>query len=185
VTAARTLTQRRRPHPQTRRSGLGLLADLEPRSPSDADERKPRELTGASTLTPSVPGNGAERVFPSAVECHGQSRESSSRSSSRSRSCFIAAVAIAKLVSLMRGPHEAAADLESAIGGYWPLIIAAIAALTVGFALAAAQGEPGAIGGSAGASEHGAAPDAECCGDAGHRLESAHREDRHRFERLV
>jgi hypothetical protein len=49
---------------------------------------------------------------------------------------LIAAVAIAKLVSLMRGPHEAAADLESAIGGYWPLIIAAIAALTLGFSLA-------------------------------------------------
>jgi hypothetical protein len=49
---------------------------------------------------------------------------------------LIAAVAIAKLVSLMRGPHEAAADLESAIGGYWPLIIAAIAVLTVGFAFA-------------------------------------------------
>lgn len=49
---------------------------------------------------------------------------------------LIAAVAIAKLVSLMRGPHEAAADLESAIGGYWPLIVAAIAALTAGFSVA-------------------------------------------------
>jgi hypothetical protein len=39
-------------------------------------------------------------------------------------------VAIAKLVTLMRGPHEAAADLESAIGGYWPLFVIAIAALT-------------------------------------------------------
>jgi predicted CDP-diglyceride synthetase/phosphatidate cytidylyltransferase len=56
-------------------------------------------------------------------------------SSSPSRSLLIAA-AIAKLVSRMRGPHEAAADLESAIGGYWPLIIVAIAALTVGFSLA-------------------------------------------------
>jgi hypothetical protein len=43
---------------------------------------------------------------------------------------LIAAVAIAKLVTLMRGPHEAAADLESAIGGYWPLFVIAIAALT-------------------------------------------------------
>ena len=49
---------------------------------------------------------------------------------------LIAAVAIAKLVSLMRGPHEAAADLESAIGAYWPLIIVAIAALTVGLSIA-------------------------------------------------
>jgi predicted CDP-diglyceride synthetase/phosphatidate cytidylyltransferase len=48
---------------------------------------------------------------------------------------LIAAVAIAKLVSLMRGPHEAAADLESAIGGYWPLILIAIAALTAGLSV--------------------------------------------------
>jgi hypothetical protein len=46
---------------------------------------------------------------------------------------LIGAVAIAKLVSLIRGPHEAAADLESAIGGYWPLILAAILVLTIGF----------------------------------------------------
>jgi hypothetical protein len=45
---------------------------------------------------------------------------------------LILAVAIAKLVSLMRGPHEAAADLESAIGGYWPLILVAIVVLTIG-----------------------------------------------------
>jgi hypothetical protein len=45
---------------------------------------------------------------------------------------LIVAVGIAKLVSLMRGPHEAAADLESAIGGYWPLILVAIVVLTVG-----------------------------------------------------
>lgn len=45
---------------------------------------------------------------------------------------LLAAVALAKLVSLMRGPHEAAADLESAIGGYWPLIVAAIVVLTAG-----------------------------------------------------
>jgi hypothetical protein len=45
---------------------------------------------------------------------------------------LIGAVAIAKLVSLIRGPHEAAADLESAIGGYWPLILAAILVLTIG-----------------------------------------------------
>ena len=56
---------------------------------------------------------------------------------------LIAAVAIAKLVSLMRGPHEAAADLESAIGGYWPLILVAIAALTVGLSLMS-RGKAGA-----------------------------------------
>jgi hypothetical protein len=42
------------------------------------------------------------------------------------------AVAITKLVSIFRSPHEAAADLESAIGGYWPTILTAIVALTVG-----------------------------------------------------
>jgi heme/copper-type cytochrome/quinol oxidase subunit 2 len=45
---------------------------------------------------------------------------------------LLVAVALAKLVSLMRGAHEAAADLESAIGGYWPLIVAAIVVLTAG-----------------------------------------------------
>jgi hypothetical protein len=32
----------------------------------------------------------------------------------------------------MRGPHEAAAGLESAIGGYWPLMLVAILVLTIG-----------------------------------------------------
>ena len=45
---------------------------------------------------------------------------------------LLVAVAIAKLVSIIRSPHEAAADLESAIGGYWPLILVSIVALTVG-----------------------------------------------------
>jgi hypothetical protein len=44
---------------------------------------------------------------------------------------LIGAVAIAKVITLMRGPHEAAADLETAIGGYWPLILVAIAVLTI------------------------------------------------------
>jgi hypothetical protein len=44
---------------------------------------------------------------------------------------LIVAVAIAKLVSIFRSPHEAAADLESAIGGEWPLILLAIVVLTV------------------------------------------------------
>jgi predicted CDP-diglyceride synthetase/phosphatidate cytidylyltransferase len=45
---------------------------------------------------------------------------------------LIVAVAIAKLVSIFRSPHEAAADMESAIGGYWLVIVIAIVALTVG-----------------------------------------------------
>ncbi len=45
---------------------------------------------------------------------------------------LIVAVAIAKLVSIFRSPHEAAADLESAIGGYWLVILIAIVVLTVG-----------------------------------------------------
>jgi predicted CDP-diglyceride synthetase/phosphatidate cytidylyltransferase len=45
---------------------------------------------------------------------------------------LVVAVAIAKLVSIFRSPHEAAADMESAIGGYWPVILVAIVVLTVG-----------------------------------------------------
>ena len=47
---------------------------------------------------------------------------------------LIVGVSIATLVGLARGPHEAAADLETAIGGYWPLILAAIVVLTGGLA---------------------------------------------------
>ena len=56
---------------------------------------------------------------------------------------LIAAVSIAKLVSLMRGPHEAAADLESAIGGYWQLILVAIVLLTIGLSFVS-RGKVGA-----------------------------------------
>jgi predicted CDP-diglyceride synthetase/phosphatidate cytidylyltransferase len=56
---------------------------------------------------------------------------------------LIGAVAIAKLISLLRGPHEAAADLESAIGGYWPLIVVAIVALTIGLSVVS-RGKVGA-----------------------------------------
>jgi hypothetical protein len=45
---------------------------------------------------------------------------------------LLVAVAIAKLVSIFRSPHEAAADMESAIGGDWPLILIAIVVLTTG-----------------------------------------------------
>lgn len=56
---------------------------------------------------------------------------------------LVGAVAIAKLVSLLRGPHVAAADLESAIGGYWPLIVVVIVALTIGLSVVS-RGKVGA-----------------------------------------
>ena len=53
---------------------------------------------------------------------------------------LIVAVTVAKLVTLMRGPHEAAADLESAIGEYWLLILLAILVLTAGVRRRSRQG---------------------------------------------
>ncbi len=47
---------------------------------------------------------------------------------------LIAAVSIAVLIGLARGPHEAAQDLETTIGAYWPLIMVSIAVLTAGLA---------------------------------------------------
>ena len=47
---------------------------------------------------------------------------------------LIVAVSIAVLIGLVRGPHEAAADLESTIGGYWPVILVCIVVLTAGLA---------------------------------------------------
>lgn len=98
---------------------------------------------------------------------------------------LIAAVATAKLVSLMRGPHEAAADLESAIGVYWPLIIVAIAALTVGLWVAGGGRASPSDSWVANTSGRGAAPDAEGCGYSGHWLEGANREHRAQCVRLV
>jgi uncharacterized membrane protein YdjX (TVP38/TMEM64 family) len=46
---------------------------------------------------------------------------------------LIVAVAIAKIISLVDSPHNAARDLESALG-YWPLILVAVVVLTVGLA---------------------------------------------------
>jgi hypothetical protein len=45
---------------------------------------------------------------------------------------MIVAVSLSVVVGLVRSPHEAAADLESAIGGEWPLILVLIVVLTVG-----------------------------------------------------
>ena len=44
---------------------------------------------------------------------------------------LIIAVSIAKIVSLIRGPHDAAQGLESAIGNFWPVILLAIVLLTL------------------------------------------------------
>ncbi len=46
---------------------------------------------------------------------------------------LIVAVAIAKVISLVDSPHNAARDLESAVG-YWPLILLVVVVVTVGLA---------------------------------------------------
>ena len=48
---------------------------------------------------------------------------------------IIVALSISVLIGLVRGPHEAAHDLETTIGGYWPLILACIVVLTAGLAV--------------------------------------------------
>ncbi len=47
---------------------------------------------------------------------------------------LIGAVAIAKIISLVDSPHNAARDLENALGNYWPLILLAVIVFTVGLA---------------------------------------------------
>jgi len=47
---------------------------------------------------------------------------------------LIGATSIAVLIGLIRGPHDAARDIETTIGAYWPLILASIAVLTAGLA---------------------------------------------------
>jgi predicted CDP-diglyceride synthetase/phosphatidate cytidylyltransferase len=47
---------------------------------------------------------------------------------------LIVATSIAVLIGLIRGPHDAAQDLETTIGAYWPLILVSIAVLTAGLA---------------------------------------------------
>jgi divalent metal cation (Fe/Co/Zn/Cd) transporter len=46
---------------------------------------------------------------------------------------LIGAVAIAKIISLVDSPHNAARDLENALG-FWPLILLAVIVITVGLA---------------------------------------------------
>jgi uncharacterized BrkB/YihY/UPF0761 family membrane protein len=48
---------------------------------------------------------------------------------------IIVALSISVLIGLVRGPHEAAHDLETTIGGYWPVILACILLLTAGLAV--------------------------------------------------
>jgi hypothetical protein len=44
-------------------------------------------------------------------------------------------VAIAKAISIVDSPHDGAAFLESAMGTYWPVILATDAVLSLGIAL--------------------------------------------------
>jgi len=46
-----------------------------------------------------------------------------------------AGVAIAKIISIVDTPHDAASALETALGGYWPLIALVVVAATLGIAL--------------------------------------------------
>jgi hypothetical protein len=48
---------------------------------------------------------------------------------------LLVSVAIAKLISIVDTPHDAAAFLESVLGTYWPVIVAAVALTSVGIAL--------------------------------------------------
>jgi uncharacterized membrane protein len=48
---------------------------------------------------------------------------------------LLVSVAIAKLISIVDTPHDAAAFLESALGTYWPVIVAVVALTSVGIAL--------------------------------------------------
>jgi predicted CDP-diglyceride synthetase/phosphatidate cytidylyltransferase len=47
---------------------------------------------------------------------------------------LIVATSIAVLIGLIRGPHEAAQDVETTIGAYWPLILVSVSVLTAGLA---------------------------------------------------
>ena len=48
---------------------------------------------------------------------------------------LILTVAIAKTISIVDKPHDAAAFVESAMGTYWPVIVVVIALASVGIAL--------------------------------------------------
>jgi len=122
VTAARTLTQRRRPHPRRPvRSGWPPCRPRTALPRADARRTEAARAHRSVTLTPSVPGERRRARVPLGrrmprtitrivifVLHHGHDR---AYRSSGDREAG----------DLMRGPHEAAADLESAIGGYWPV----------------------------------------------------------------
>ena len=48
---------------------------------------------------------------------------------------LILTVAIAKTISIVDKPHDAAAFVESAMGTYWPVILVVIALASVGIAI--------------------------------------------------
>ena len=48
---------------------------------------------------------------------------------------LILTVAIAKTISIVDKPHDAAAFVESAMGTYWPVILVVIALTSVGIAI--------------------------------------------------
>ena len=48
---------------------------------------------------------------------------------------LLGTVAIAKVISLVDSPHDAARAVESAMGTFWPVIVVAVALAAVGFAL--------------------------------------------------
>jgi hypothetical protein len=48
---------------------------------------------------------------------------------------LVVTVAIAKTISIVDTPHDAAAFVESAMGTYWPVIVVAVAVASVGIAL--------------------------------------------------
>jgi hypothetical protein len=48
---------------------------------------------------------------------------------------LLISVAIAKAISILDTPHDAAAFLESVLGTYWPVIVVADALISVGIAL--------------------------------------------------
>ncbi len=48
---------------------------------------------------------------------------------------LIVGVAIAKIISIVDTPHDAAQALEAALGGYWPVILLVVVVATLGIAL--------------------------------------------------
>ncbi len=48
---------------------------------------------------------------------------------------LIVGVSIAKIISIVDTPHDAAHALETALGGYWPVILLVVVVATLGIAL--------------------------------------------------